>query len=342
MPGDLQALLDTFIADHPDVPGVLAHVEASDWQRTVASGVSDAAAAEPLAPDATFRLASVTKSYVAAAILRLHEAGELSLDAPIGDHLGAELRELLGARRCRRIVLRHLLNHTSGLCDFVTDTDYLDTIANAPERQWSRTDQVRLAMQGCADVGEPGAQVHYSDTGYVLLGAILESATGSDFAQSLRTVLRFDQLGLRSTYIEQLEPAPANARPRVHQYDSGRDTYGANPSFDLWGGGGLVATTTDVARFYRALFEGHFFERSDTLELMLQPAGIETGAALGMGIGGRNIGGQTMYGHGGHWGNYGGYVPARRLALAVAVLERNALGAMATELVPALIDYTPR
>jgi D-alanyl-D-alanine carboxypeptidase len=336
-PSAQQDLLDRFVGGNPDVPGVLLHMDGPTLQWSGAAGVRDRLTREPLTADATIRIASITKTYVAAAVLRLMELGRLGLDDPIGSHVGGEIAELLGETRCRRILIRHLLTHTSGLCDFVMDTDYQQIIMSDLHRRWTREDQVRYALDRCADVGEPGEGFHYSDTGYVLLGAVIERATGSGFAAGLRSLLRFEALGLTATYLESLEPIPADAGPRACQYVHDQDTYDADPSFDLWGGGGLVASMADVAAFYRALFEGRVYDRPDTLARMLEPAAVAEGAQIGMGIAGRTIAGHLLYGHGGYWGLYAGYLPDLDSAMSVAVLERDALPALAEELLPGII-----
>jgi D-alanyl-D-alanine carboxypeptidase len=138
--------------------------------------------------------------------------------------------------------------------------------------------------------------------------------------------------------MEGLEPAPATAGERAHQYTDGVDTFDADPSFDLWGGGGLVSTTTDVARFFRALFDGRVYDNPQTIELMTTPAMSAEGAHIALGIAGRDFSGHRLWGHGGYWGVYAGFVPDVGVALSVAVLERNALGAVATELLPGSLE----
>lgn len=334
----LQGLLDRFIADYPDAPGVLLHVDRPGLCWSGSAGVRDRATDEPLRPDATFRIASVTKTYVAAAVLRLNELGELDLDDRLASHVDGGLAELLGEDRCRSIRLRHLLTHMSGLCDFAEDTNYQELTMSDLQRHWSREDQVRLAMEQCADAGEPGERFHYSDTGYVLLGAIIERLTRSNLAAGLRALLQLDQLGLTATYLESLEPAAIDAAPRACQYVDGRNTYNADPSLDLWGGGGLVSNTADMSRFFRLLCEGQVFTSPKTLSTMLEPAAEAEGAKVGMGIAGRTIGGHDIYGHGGFWGVYSGYVPGADIAVGAAVLERNRLGELATEFLPHALE----
>ena len=333
-----QALLDRFLAEHPDVPGVLMYASGPGFAWATSSGVADAASREPLHPDATFRIASITKTYVAAATLRLMELGKLELEDTVDDHLGDDdIRAELGDHRCRTIEIRHLLSHTSGLADFVEDTDYATRTLSDLQRRWSRIEQIRLGLS-LTDVAPPGTSFHYSDTGYAVLGSIIEHLTGDDLATSLRSLLRFDDHGFEVTYLESLEPVPTAAASRAHQYTDGVDTFDADPSFDLWGGGGLVSSTAEISAFFRALFEGEIFDRAETLDRMLTRTAHAEGADIGFGIAAREFGGHRLWGHGGYWGNYAGFLPDAGIAFAVAILERSALEAMATQLLPETLE----
>lgn len=332
-----QELVERFIDRHPDVPGALLHVRGPGFAGAAAAGALDLGTNVPLPTDATYRIASITKTYVAAAVLRLMETGRVNLDEPLGAYLGdGELAALLGSERLSRIRLRHLLTHTSGLADFVEDTDYPMLMLGDMQRRWTRLEQVELGLT-LPDVGSPGELFHYSDTGYVILGEVIEDTTDENLAVSVRGLLGLDRLDLTATYWERLEPVSAGAGVRAHQYIEGIDTFDADPSFDLWGGGGIVSSTGDIAEFFRALFEGEVFDRPETLVTMTDVAAEAEGAFIGMGISGRDIEGARLWGHGGYYGVYSGYLPEHRVALSVAVLERSGLMAVATELLPAAI-----
>src|SRR5438445_8444189 len=130
-------------------------------------------------------------------------------------------------------------------------------------------EQVQFAMDHGAPYGQPGEVYHYSDTGYILLGEIVERVSGLSLAQALRSLLRYQRLGLRHTWLETLEPTPPGTADRAHQFMGEVDTYGFDPSLDLWGGGGLAATAGEMARFTRGLFVGGVYDRRTTLDTML-------------------------------------------------------------------------
>ena len=92
------------------------------------------------------------------------------------------------------------------------DPAYQAAVNADPAKRWTRLEQVRFAMDHGAPVGEPGAVYAYSDTGYGLLGEIIERATGAPLADAYRTLLDFEGLHLDATYLESLEPAPPGSR----------------------------------------------------------------------------------------------------------------------------------
>jgi CubicO group peptidase (beta-lactamase class C family) len=90
----------------------------------------------------------------------------------------------------------------------------------------------------------------YSDTGYLLLGEIIERAAGAPLAEAYRTLLDFEGLHLDATYLESLEPAPPGIAARAHQYVGEFDGFDLDPSFDGYGPAGLVSTVDDLSTFY--------------------------------------------------------------------------------------------
>lgn len=257
----------------------------------------------PLDGDEGFRLASITKTYVAATVLRLWEDGRIDLDAPIAQWLSAPwLAALSGDGYAPgRITVRHLLGHTSGMADHAQTERFIETITAAPATEWTRARDVASLVAWTDPVGKPGEKFSYSDTGYILLGAIVERITGQDLPDVVREQLGFERLGLDGTYWERYELA--GERERAHQVFDGRDTYDWNPSMDLYGGGGLVAPAADVARFFDALLEGRVFEREDTLQAMLSADGLPADSPYRLGVFDYDLqDGVHANGHSGFWG----------------------------------------
>ncbi len=288
----------------------------------------------PPRADGTLRIASNTKTYVAAAVLRLVEDGRLELDAPIDRVLRPSTVATLraGGYRPEAITVRMLLQHTGGVYDYAGDESYIARVMQDPGRRWTRPEQLEWAMSAGAPYGTPGEVFHYGDTGYILLGEVLEVVTSQPMATAMRSLLGYERLGLRATWFETLEPEPAGAPPRLLQHSEGVDIAPIDPSTDLYGGGGLVSTLPEMARFYRALLQGEVFRKPATLAAMLEPSPqslASGGDGYGMGLGRlRLAGGVDCYGHAGFWGTEAWHCPGVDVTAVGAVTESAAEGAL--------------
>jgi D-alanyl-D-alanine carboxypeptidase len=323
----LQKAVEADVASVPTVPGEILTVRAPGIDETVAAGFADVDARTPLEPDTPFRVASMTKTFVAAAVLRLVEEHELSLDDPIADHLSPESLEVLRADGYDpdRITVRQLLQHTSGLYDYASDERYEAAAVADPTHRWTRLEQLQLATELGDPVGEPGEVFNYSDTGYILLGEILERATGTTLPGAVRSLLPFDGLGLDDTHWEILEDEPAGFGDRAHQYfGADIDNIGFDASQDLYGGGGLVSTTGDLARFYEGLFSGKVFDKPSTLKTMtkVSKAGADEGAAMGI-YDGVDAAGERCFAHRGFWGTQTVHCPRLDLTFARTINQAD-------------------
>jgi D-alanyl-D-alanine carboxypeptidase len=321
----LQAIADSVIRARPRIPGVVVHVEATKLNKrwSVASGRSDTARGIALRADQPMRIASVTKTYTAAAILRLVERGTVALHDPIAKHLPREFLAELERDNFRTdsITVEHLLLHRSGLSEHTTPSYISAALAN-PTKRWTRIEQVRWLVDSLQPIGQPGEKFRYSDTGYILLGAIIERYTGKNFGAGVRELLDFNKLGLQHTWFETLEPAPRGVADRAHQYMNGVDTYGNDPSLDLYGGGGVAAPISDVASFFSALLAGRVFQKQATLDTMIavRPGFMD---GYGFGIFRVNSGGVRGFGHSGFWGVATVHFPTEGLTIGVSVTEQS-------------------
>lgn len=314
--GDLQKALSAEVAANPSLPGELLHIDAPKQELNIslAAGLFDRESKRPLDSHEVFRVASVTKTFTAASILRLYEQGKIKLDHSINLYLPKEYNSILdaGGYPTNVITVRQLLNHTSGIYDYARAAQYYAAVQSDPKHRWTRMEQVQSAIKLGKPYFETGKGYHYSDTGYILLGEIIERVSGKPLAQAYRKLLDFKKLKLNETYLETLEPTPAGVKPLSHPYLGETDTIGFDPSLDLYGGGGLVSSTEDLARFYRALFEGKVFRQASTLEVMLTvpPTNEKSpGGAYAMGISRRNIAGNVCWGHTGFWGTSAYHCP---------------------------------
>lgn len=234
-----------------------------------AFGLANATSGRELTADTKSRVASVTKQFTAAAILLLAEEGRLSLDDTIGSHLPN-----YPAPQADRITIRQMLNHSSGL--------------PRPERksaqetpQTSTQDRLEVFASLPLDF-EPGSKHAYSNSGYIVLGAIIEKVTGESFPVALEALL-FDPIGLRNTraaFDDTIIPDLASDVRR----SNGRlveDDYRISDRGAPFSAGMLTSTVDDLAKWTRTLHKGEVFENPDSYRLMLAtPGGWEENRAF--------------------------------------------------------------
>ena len=314
------------MAASPQVPGLILRVDAPKlnlaWSG--AAGLFDKATGEKLRPEHTVRMASNTKTYIAATTLRLVEQGKIDLGAPIAKYLSPEaLRALTrGGYDPKAITVRMLLQHVSGIFDYAMSPPFAKAVNDHFDHRWTRAEQLAFAVDSGKPVGKPDELYSYSDTGYILLGEIIERVSGLPMGQAVRDLLGFAQHGIQATYFETLDSVPAGTPPRAHQYLDSVDSYTLDASHDLYGGGGLVSNMENMARFYRALVRGELFEKKETIAQMLEPSPQslkQNPGGYGMGIGRATVGNVTCYGHSGYWGTTVRHCPSIDLTVAAAM-----------------------
>ena len=268
--------------------------------------------------------------WTSATVLRLVEEGRISLSDTIDRYLPAELVERVhvmedGVSRGREITMRMMLNHTSGIYNYSTDDRWVAEVGAQPRKEWTAEQLVEWAIDNGTPDFKPGEGWHYNDTAYALLTIILKRLTGEAHPAVYRDMLPMHTLP--DTYVEKLEQPPAGAREKAHQYFIAADMNLWDPSFDTWGGGGLVTTGRDQARFIRALFEGRVYEKPGTLRTMREtvdglltlPGATEPDEVeYGLGIERIVHDGIECWYHTGAWGVYLYYCPALDLAFAGA------------------------
>lgn len=314
----LQAQLDE------EIPGILLGIEQyGSAGRQWSAGYDDVQHKTFLNSDQTFRVASVTKTFVAVAVLKLWEEGKLRLDDPITKYLCEEHLNLLrkGGYTPESITIKHLLNHSSGMADH-SHTEAYDVAILRSGYKWTRQRQIEALVEYSKPVGKPGERFSYSDTGYVLLGEVLEKITGLSMGEAIEQLIDFDILGLKSTSME--APDGDFSGRRIHQYYQGEDTYLFHPSLDYFGGGGLLSNTADLSHFMLALFNNEIFNNPATLAQMTAPVSYAGKPVMDyrMGIWKTQIGGLDAWTHTGFWGTQTAYFPELNLSITVNYSSR--------------------
>lgn len=348
----LQAELESSWAADPSLPGILATVDAPRigllWSGAC-GGVQRGG--EPLTPEHAFRIASVTKPFTSAVALRLFEQGRLDLFAPIAPLLDSTTRRGLEAAGYEPSGMSayHLMTHGSGLRDHGADPGYGEAVLRDPARVWTHEEQLAFCMSLGDPLSRPGTHFSYSDTGYMILGDLLERVGGRRLHQLMRELLHFERLGMTQTHFERHEEPPA-AQLRAGQRFEDIDVASIDCSCDLSGGGGLVATTAELARFFRTACLGELFDHRQTLALALAtpsllftPPRDTLHAPL---MRGRWIGDESSWCHGGFWGSLAAYFPASDVSLALSFNQARAgeptLGLPGDPARPSLADRLAR
>ena len=326
----LQALVDSVYSANPESVGIIVHVEAPEhnisWSG--AAGYSDKDTKSPLEIDQPALVASNTKTYVAAAILKLVEQEKLSIDDSIRDYLSTKTVDLFetDGYLLDSIKVKHLLSHTSGISDYV-DQGYIDLISKNPKHRWTRDEQLARAVQVGDPINGPDTIFNYADANYLLCTEIIEQITDRPFYLSMRELLQLEELGLKNTWFPTLEDNPVNTKDLVHQYweDHQWDTYDIDVSFDLYGGGGIATTAKELAQFSDLFLNDKIVKNKDVKNLIYSnPRTRETiSSPYYLGLAQNSFNRLTALGHGGFWGTAVAYFPALETSVSVYVLERN-------------------
>ena len=249
----LQHALDGVVA--AGAPGAAVLVRHGDRTTRLSSGLGTIATRTRIRVADRYRIGGLTKSFTATIVLQLVHEQKLAL----GDTVEHWLPGVISNGDA--ISIRRLLNHTSGIYDYVGDPAYL-----APYLAGDLTHAFdpRAGVQIAADHGPlfaPGTHLSYSNTNYVLLGMIVEAATGNTIASELQARL-FEPLGLRHT---SFTTSPEIHGSHVHGYvfldDGPFDVTSWSPS-GSGAAAAMVSNTDDVARFYRALLRGRLLPRA--------------------------------------------------------------------------------
>ncbi|UCG88382.1 MAG: beta-lactamase family protein [Gemmatimonadota bacterium] len=334
----LQGILDDTLRAH-DGTGVSAALLIPGEQPWVGtSGRSHGSVA--ITAQTLFGVSSVTKVYVAALALRLAEEGLLGLDDSLRQWLGSY------AHVDSTITIRQLLNHTSGVYDFVEHPLAWDSILYDPSRLWSAGEIVTSFVS--EPYFRPGAGFHYSNTGYLLVGMIIEAATGSDVSAALRN--RFwDPLALRNTFFDVEEAIPGElAHPWIDAGNDGvLDDFSSVPrtaaSSASWTAGAIIATALDLAQWGRALYGGAILSDASLAQML-----AETGSGYGLGtdliLGEEHFNGEPAVGHAGSGLGFASVLAyLHNLDVSVAVLMNDnnldCMFAIASALVEAVTDH---
>ena len=349
----LEAVLDAHLRQwlaKTGTPGVSVSITFADgttWNGT--AGLADVKTRRVVTPDTAFPVASVSKTFTSALILDLVADGTLALDA-------SALSYIPSLPIDKRITIRELLDHTSGLRDFFLDPKIDKALQADKSRTWDPAMSFRYIG---TPLGTPGTIWHYSNTNYLILGMIAEAVGGAPVADQLRTRF-FGPLGLDQTWYQAVE-APRASLATAYRLSSTSlsakpislsDGSGVAPFTSVitaaGAAGSIASTANDLARWARALYGGDALTpvaRTLLLGSVSQTARLHPQIPYGYAMQSFTIAGQPTLGHSGRYLGARGairWLPRQQIAIAVLTNQSRAdPGVLVADLLKVLFPQKP-
>ena len=280
------------------IPGLsLAVVQAGKVVKTRGYGLANVELRVPATPASVYQLQSVTKSFVASGMMLLAEDGRLALDDRLTNYLSGLPQAWSG------VTLRHLLAHTSGIPNFVSDQGSGDAIIAFAQKASSSEEIIAWAAARPLKFA-PGQARRYSNTGYHLLGLVIEKVSGKAWPQFLHERI-FAPLGMTSTRVCSAHDIIPNRASGYINFGSLQNGVWMTPAIMESAAGGLLSTVEDMARWAIALDAGTILKPS-TVARMAAPITLndgsiveENGTRYGLGWELQTDQGRRSMGHGG-------------------------------------------
>lgn len=321
---ELQTVLQTEVEQSRETAGypglTVAIVLPDDRAFTAAAGWVDFKRNVLLQPTDRMPAGSVGKTFVAAAVLKAVENGQLDLDTKIERWLGHE-HWFARIPNAHDLTLRRLLSHRTGIPD-ADPYPFLAAISHDLDKTWTAPELVGFVL-GKKPLARAGTKFTYSDMNYVVAGLVYEEATGhklfADIDQQLLGPLGLDQtVTAESRRMEHVVPGRMHYPLRGESIRDGRFVYNTQMEY---AGGGLVSTPRDLARWAKLLFDGTVIGQP-LLAQMLDGKPVGRGLAYGLGVGILPTSDGPLYWHSGWIFGYQTvvfYLPSQRLAAALQI-----------------------
>ncbi len=332
----MQKIADGLVSDGKRPAALISTRERDGRTGTYAAGVGDLATGARVPADGQVRIGSNTKTFTAVVVLQLVGEGKIDLDAPIETYLPNLIRgEGVDGRR---ITVRQLLQHTSGLPEYTQAV--AGNFAEFQHRYAEPRELLDLALEGKASF-PPGTKWEYSNTNYVVAGLLVQKITGRPLAEEI-TKRVIDRIGLRHTYFPQAGDMTIHEKhPKGYFTEKPgtplRDVTVQDPSWG-WAAGAMVSTNSDVNRFFTALLDGRLLKPAQLKEMRTTVPAEDPvpGSRYGLGLMSKPLScGGVAWGHGGDIPGYetrGGVTESgRAVNVAVTVLPSDLAGVMEVE-----------
>ncbi|MBE7129785.1 serine hydrolase domain-containing protein [Bacillus mycoides] len=274
-----QAMRDTLQLGYP---GILAKTSEGGKTWSYAAGVADLSSKQPMKTDFRFRIGSVTKTFIATVLLQLAGENRLNLDDSIEKWLPGVIQG--NGYDAKQITIRQMLNHTSGIAEYSRskEADFTHT-----KRLYTAEELVKIGLSMPPDFA-PGKGWSYSNTGYVLLGILIEKVTGNSYAEEIENRI-IEPLELSNTFLpgnSSVIPGTKHARGYVQPDGASelKDVTYFNPSIGS-SAGDMISTADDLNKFFSYLLGGKLMKEQQLKQMLTTvPTGRAEIGRYGLGI----------------------------------------------------------
>ena len=281
------------VNSHPNILNafLLIHSDKHNIHWNMAHGETDDIPTNAVQP---YHTASIAKTFTAVIIAMLIEEGKISYNDPISKYLSKDvlmdLHIYKGKDYTNDIQIEHLVRCTSGLPDFYEDKpkkgkSFLDILLDEPSRFWTPQETIQWTKQNLAPHFPPGEKCHYTNTGYNLLGLIIENITSKSYHQVLHEYI-FQPLQMNNTYLSQYShPAEQNkyAVATINMNNNKIKVEDHCSFSSIYAGGQAVSTSEDLLKFMKALV-GNQIISNESLLKMMQWSKLWIGVDYGSGL----------------------------------------------------------
>ncbi|KAB2385027.1 serine hydrolase domain-containing protein [Bacillus toyonensis] len=280
-------------------PGILAKAYNNGKTSSYTAGVADLSTKKPVKSDYRFRIGSVTKTFTATTVLQLVGENRVQLDDSIEKWLPGLIQG--NGYDGNQITIRQLLNHTSGIAEYLKSKDA--DIMNS-KKTYTAEEIVKIGLSLPPDFS-PGKGWSYSNTGYVILGMLIEKITGNSYAEEIEKRI-IEPLDLSNTFLPGNSPViPGKNHARGYVKTEGtselKDITYYNPSLAN-SAGDMISNADDLNKFFSSLLNGKLLKERELKEMLttVPVEGKAVGDGYGLGIYETKLpNGVSVWGHGG-------------------------------------------
>lgn len=248
---------------------------------------------EPISTQTPFHIASVGKTFTTVLIMQLQQEGKLNLDDTIDTYLNQTVLENLFVYNDKDyshlVTIRQLLSHTSGLADYFGDPvtsgiPVIEAIKKEPDVFWTPEMMLNVTRERQLAVGVPGEKFHYSDSGYILLGLIIEKVSGHSFSDNLDERI-FGPLKMTHSYLMFYGKPFDQSEDQLSKIWLDGTEVSSNRSLSIdWAGGGIISTADDLQKFAKALKHNDLITEKSYKEMAAFSQQFMQGIHYGLGL----------------------------------------------------------